>query len=437
MPFPDCLRRTMNRPPRTFIALTACAALSSCQSVSTGPSGIPRVDLTSLTWFPPIVRQQGNSCAQQAGLYYLLSAERNRQHFLSSWQPNNRFSPYQTYAILADSMDGGSHVTDGWHLAREMGVPRETDLPSGSRNLMHGFDKYVRTARIRPTSWDLLPLRTASDVRAIQKRLAAGHPVACDFQVRDARITKLADGSSLVTSWGRTGPGHTMIYAGYDETIGQDINGDGQLTNDRDLDGDGRISLADWERGAFLVVNPWGPSWGTRGRAWALMREHAVSSWPRAHEVATLTKFQESLPRVMLRISLALQDRSALTLTVSDGRRTISPLPFNSRPLALSSSPASAWEVFGKVHRPGPILSPAPLTNPTGGPLEMGLNLPDLNPARPVTLTLSSNGRPLQGTLHSAAIVELDPVGRITRETALSGLPTVIPPPGGSWTTSR
>lgn len=407
-----------------------------CQGTG-GSSSTPRTDLTTRTWFPPIVRQQGNSCAQQAGLYYLLTAERNRQLLLNSWTPVNRLSPYQTYAVLADSMSGGTHVTDGWHLARETGVPLETDLPRGGRGLMHGFDKYVRALRHKPADWQLLPLRTETDLKSVKARIAAGHPVACDFQVQGARLTKRPDGSTMVQGWSRTGPGHDMIYAGYDDTIGTDCNSDGQITNDRDITGDGRVTLADHERGAFMVVNPWGPRWGTGGKAWALYREHAINPWPRAGEVAIVRIAREAPPRLLLKLSIFLKDRSSLLLALNDGSRTVEPLPFRRNALPFSNTASvSAWEVFGKVHRPGPQISPGTLANPAGGPLEMGLNLSSLSGGS-IQMNVASAGPPLQGTLHAASLVELDSRGRTVRETPFPGLPVVLPAKGGTWTASR
>ena len=419
-----------------FPALILTLGSTGCQGPG-GSSRIPRTDLTTKTWFPPIVRQQGNSCAQQAGLYYLLTAERNRQRFMNSWTPANRLSPYQTYAILSDSMSGGTHVTDGWHLARETGVPLETDLPRGGRGLMHGFDKYVRALRQKPADWQLLPLRTEAELKAVKDRIAAGHPIACDFQVQGAKLTKRPDGSTMIGGWSRTGPGHNMIYAGYDDTIGTDCNGDGQITNDRDITGDGRVTLADHERGAFLVVNPWGPRWGTGGKAWALYREHAINSWPRAGEVAMVRAARDAPPRLMLKLSIYLKDRRSLLLTVSDGSRAVEPLPFRRSALPFSSSsPISTWEVFGKVHRPSPQISHGTLANPAGGPLEMGFDLSPLS-GRAIEMKVASAGAPLQGTLHAASLVELDSRGRIVGEMPFPALPAVLPANGGTWTVSR
>ncbi|RYD34375.1 MAG: hypothetical protein EOP86_11120, partial [Verrucomicrobiaceae bacterium] len=210
-----------------LLAGLAGLTMTSCRSTggSGGDAGTPpSVDLTVKPWFPPVVRQQGNSCAQQAGLYYLLTAERNRQRGVSSrTSPASRLSPYQSYAMLADNQAAGTHVEDGWQLAEAMGVPLESEVPRGGSALMHGFDKYVRAASRKPGRWQYWPMRAAGDLPAVRKLLASGHPLACDFQIRGAKLVKLPDGrSTLVKEWGTTGLGHTMVYAGYDESVGWD-----------------------------------------------------------------------------------------------------------------------------------------------------------------------------------------------------------------------
>lgn len=444
------------------LALCLCALVlpAACRSAGSGSGsgssgasrGVARVDLTTKTWFPPIVTQQGNSCAQQAGLYYLLTAERNRERGVSSWtSPATRLSPYQSYAILADNMQAGTHVEDGWQLAREMGTPLESDAPRGRPALMNGFDKYVRAASRKPASWRFLPMRTAADLGPVKDLLAAGHPLACDFQIRGAKLVKLpasAGGSnsssgSLVRDWTGTGQGHVMVYAGYDDAIGWDFNGDGKITNDIDTNGDGRVTLADWERGAFLAVNPWGRGWGTGGKAWIPWRAHALNSWPRSGEVATVTAAPDKTPKLMLRLLIQARDRSSLIITAGTGgkndtqpQRTVQPLPFRAAAVPFTNpGKVGSWEVFGRTHRPGPQISPGPLAAPGGGPIEIGLDVSTLRTgAGRYFLDLrSADGKALDGTLIKASFVQPDSTGGIRKEIPLTHLPARVSAEGGRW----
>jgi hypothetical protein len=43
-------------------------------------------------------------------------------------------------------------------------------------------------------------------------------------------------------------------------------------------------------------------------------------------------------------------------------------------------------------------------------------------------------GRPLQGTLHAASLVELNRTGKVVRESRIPHLPVILPPTGGTWT---
>ena len=89
-----------------------------------------------------------------------------------------------------------------------------------------------------------------------------------------------------------------MVYAGFDQSIGRDCNGDGRITSDIDITGDGLVTLADREQGAFLAVNPWGRSWGDRGMAWVLFRDHAITRWPWSQYIATVQPAPPKPPRL-------------------------------------------------------------------------------------------------------------------------------------------
>lgn len=226
-----------------------------------------------------------------------------------------------------------------------------------------------------------------------------------------------------------------MVYAGFDLSIGRDCNGDGQITSNIDITGDGLITLADREQGAFLAVNPWGRSWGDRGMAWVLFRDHAINRWPWSQYVATVQPAPPKPPRTMLRLSLHCTDRSTLRIAAGTPSH-----PHLWQPLLFRSSPApqhprnNVWEAFARLHHNGPHISKGPLGSANGQPVELGFLLPDNFPTTNWSLSLApSQGTHLSGHLHAASIVHLSSDGRITREFPLPNLPAKLPPLGTTW----
>lgn len=435
----------------TCLFAAAVMLMTGCSS--TGDSGgggfSSSEDLTKRPWFPPVTRQQSYSCSQQTGLYYLFTSEWNRTHGLSAATTANRFSPYFSYALLASDKSGRSHVVDGWRAAQYTGVPLEADSPRYSNTLMHGYDRYLRAMRHRVADWDLIPVRDEAGIRRAKSLIAAGHPLACDFQIRDAVVRtvlpppvpgggKPASTRKVVQQWGTKGAGHAMVYAGYDDSIGFDFNRDGKITSNVDITGDGRVTLADQERGAFLVVNPWGSGWGENGRAWAPYRHHAVTKWPWSGYVGTVRAQAASHPRLTLKLRLRAADRQNVVITAGDGTgREIQPWMFSHTPERGADS-GSVWDTITTLRTPGPHLSAGRLANPEGGPLETGHDLSALGRSDTYTLEIRPAGRGrLSGELASASFLEYDGSGRLLRETPVRGLPAVLPAGGGKWPASR
>jgi hypothetical protein len=399
------------------------------------------VDLSTEKWFPPITRQQSFSCSQQVALYYLFTAERNRALQQSSASPARRFSPYLAYSMLAGERTGRSHVVDGWILAREAGVPLEGDFPRYSRTLMHGYDRYLRAMKHRVKSWEILPVTDERGISRAKELLASGHPLACDFQIKGTLLRPLQTSGPrarerIVAQWGRTGPGHAMVYAGFDDSIGFDFNKDGRITNDVDLNGDGRISLIDHERGAFLVVNPWGGAWGDRGRAWVPYRQHAASRWPWSGSVARVEVAPPYQPRLTLRLKMRAPDRQNIIVTAGNGKgRTVQPWMFSHLP--ATGGNGTLWDSLTSLRTPGPHLSPGSLAAPDGGPLETGHDLSALGRSAGYSLEIRpARSGTLSCELVEATFLEYDTSGRLVRELPVTGFSAKLPVSGGQWLTA-
>jgi len=440
---------TINFP--ALLCLLAALLAGGCASRGLAGTRYTSEDLTRQPWFPPVTRQQSFSCSQQVALYYLLTAEWNRTRRQSAASPFRRFSPYFAYSLLAGDESGRSHVVDGWIVAREAGAPLEADCPRYSRTLMHGYDRYLRAMKHRAEGWDLTPVGDHAGIEKAKRLLAAGHPLACDFQIKGTVLRLMTaknyagrpapapaaapKGEKFVHQWGRTGPGHAMVYAGYDDSVGFDFNGDGLITDNRDITGDGAVTLADCERGAFLVINPWGGAWGQRGKAWAPYRHHAASKWPWARTVASVRAAPPHQPRLTLKLRLRAGDRQNIIVTCGNGRRSVQPWMFNHTPASGGGS-GNVWDAFTSLRAPGPHLSAGTLAAPDGGPLETGHDLTNLRDGSSYTLEIRPAGRgALSGDLAGASFMEYDGSGRVVREVPVAGLPVRLPPGGGVWST--
>lgn len=88
----------------------------------------PSVDNSKLKYFPPIIDQNGGSCAQAAGIGYMFTYEVNRLLDRdASASKANRFSYQFSWNFVNDGIDQGGFVDDGLTVARLYGMMTEED----------------------------------------------------------------------------------------------------------------------------------------------------------------------------------------------------------------------------------------------------------------------------------------------------------------------
>ncbi|MBX2850480.1 MAG: hypothetical protein KTR15_01895, partial [Phycisphaeraceae bacterium] len=222
-----------------------------------------------------------------------------------------------------------------------------------------------------------------------------------------------AEGEGLWTAWSATGFGHGMACVGYDDQVGYDRNGDGSITNDKDITGDGRVTLADWERGAWIVVNSWGKDWSGDGKIYLLYSAMADDTWPRGKYIGRVEVARHQ-PRMTARLKLACDNRTDLRMTLGiasdpDAKapeHTVAPEAFN------------GWPLFGRTHS-----GHVPLAGPgKNDPIEVGIELTELldavdtDTARVFIKLTRKDGSTAAGQLHGAAIRLYDDSGELLRE---------------------
>ena len=274
--------------------------------------GLPTaVDNSKLKFFPPVIDQLGGSCAQAAGIGYMLTYEMNRLLDRdASASKEYRLSYQFAWNMLNDGEDQGTFVNQGLMLAHQYGIMTEADY--GLHFLFNwptGYEKYRQAMRYRADR-----IYEYDDSVPLMKRYlydhgdgsATGGILTFSGQARGWTIDDSYDGPSLtgyhslLTSLATDGS-HAMTIVGYDDTVCY-------------TDNKGRQ-----HEGAFIVVNSWGTWWQDRGRFYLpydFFRCPDVPNLQLSNTVEGVTAVTCE-PQVLLRLKVSYSSRDDLRYAVA------------------------------------------------------------------------------------------------------------------------
>ena len=420
------------------LALICWLAILRCLSAAELPE---RVDNSLSPAFPPIIRQTHESCAQDVGLSTMMTYAWNRHHGSSAAEPHNQFAGLFVWNFLNRGGNRGAELVEGWHLARAIGIPRVTDYTTTPSlgEWPTGYALYYSAMKQRVRSYRSFPLNNEAQLLIIKERLSRGELFGIEGRLRGFEQLSIPkgqheEGKLLVLRWGRNGKGHVMTYVGYDNRVGHDMNGDGRLTNDLDLDGDGDVTLADWERGAFIAVNSYGSEWGDAGKCYVLFRESAVTPCQRGRWASTLAVFPDHQPLLTLRLKLQSTCQSAIRLRIeANPRKTYSPILFDS--VARSGpAPQEGPDQYNRFLTGERRLSLGPARQSGQGqvlPVELGLDLTGQLPLKTANYRLLFHLDRAQhpaaaGTVLEASLLRYRSNGALISETVFADLPQAM-----------
>lgn len=281
-------------------------------STSNAPMALPtRVNNAEKIYFRPIFDQGGGSCGQASGVGYTFTYEIDLDRNLSAQVAANQYPHYYTWNFLNGGFGGGSWYFDGWDIIRENGCP---NLPTWGGNMtgdntrwMTGFDNYVSGMHNRTVSYaQIQEVNTPAGIDNLKRWLfdhgtgeAVGGLACFAVLIYNADYVTLAPGTpdagkTMLIKWGDGGY-HAMTIVGYNDGVRYDFNGDGQYTNNIDINGDGVVNVSDWEVGAFLFANSWGTGYVDNGFCYMAYKSIADSdktgnnalTWNAVHVVMT------------------------------------------------------------------------------------------------------------------------------------------------------
>ncbi|NVO21677.1 MAG: T9SS type A sorting domain-containing protein [Bacteroidetes bacterium] len=275
--------------------LSALKAVPRLKTTKTrAPLILPAIiDNSSLPYFRPLFVQVGLECGQASSIGLGLTYELNFKRGLPGNIPQNQCATHFAYNFLNGGADAGVSFLESWEIVKRCGNPSVFDYggiaAGGPSRWMSGYDKYYNAMHNRITDINSIDLSTADGINTLKSWIcnhmgaATEGGVAHFYSQYQGVVYVLPPGTPeagkhVITTWGPS-PSHAMTIVGYNDSIRFDYNGDGQFTNNLDINGDGLITPKDWEIGGFKIANTYGSaSWGDQGFSYAMYKSFAENT---------------------------------------------------------------------------------------------------------------------------------------------------------------
>ncbi len=274
------------------------------------------VDNSKTIYFPPVLMQQGGSCAQASGIGYMFTYEINRLLGRDAKVPENRFSYAFTWNFVNDGEDTGGFVEQGLYIAQQYGIMTEADFGSfnsPSFRWASGFDKYLNAMRYRAGEILTIEAGTEQGLKLLKRYLYD----ACD----GSHPGGIATYSTTSTDWainnqyeGPSAPGyhtqlirrategsHALTIVGYDDLV-EFKAPDGKL-----------------HRGALIICNSWGSASHDKGRFYLpyyfFLHPESVPDKGYLDTNCTAVRVYTHEPKVVARVNMSYSSRDDLNMT--------------------------------------------------------------------------------------------------------------------------
>lgn len=295
-----------------------------------------RIDHSFSTYMRPVFSQDGGSCGSASRICYMFGYEINnyrnadaslRENIFPShftWMLTGQNSSKEQMAIfngVPNSIDYGGDTYS--KIFGKSGIGWPTD--ESDYGWMDGFDRWRNAMDNRLESNSFLSLSTPENLEILKSWMHDHHGDAtfneggvagAGVAIGNVTIVKIPSGlheagKDIVKKWGSQ-VDHGTTWSGYDDNIEYDFNGDGEITNDIDINNDGKVDMADWERGALIMLNSWGSSWGNSGTVYVPYRLLKINNM----EAEFYHIRKDYSPKLVMKIKMTFSNRSAMNIRI-------------------------------------------------------------------------------------------------------------------------
>lgn len=298
-------------------------------------------------YFPWPFYQTGLECGQSTSIRQIFSYEicLKRGWTDINYNDDHKFPSHFVWNFCNDGINDGVLFLESWRIVKSAGTPSINDWGENLNieqytRWMTGYDKYYRAMQNRISEVCVIPTDTEEGILTLKHWLhnhLENHSVGglanfnAKFKYPDSQIPSgfPGAGKTIITSF-TNDPDHAYTIIGYNDTIGWDYNGDQQLTNNIDINNDGKVDVRDWEKGCFIITHTSGPEWGDFGQTYLPYKimatdYHQNGIWATSAFVVKVK--DEVKPQLTLKSSLSYNQRNNLKISVGVSQDTNATIP--------------------------------------------------------------------------------------------------------------
>jgi hypothetical protein len=292
-------------------------------------------------YFRPVFNQANGSCGQASGVGYNYTYAINFARNLTSNTTQTQYPTHYTYNFLnGGAADNGSFYFDGWEIINANGCPNVATYggtlnAKGLTGWMNGYDNYYNGMKNRSLEVYTIDVSTPQGLETLKAWMVDqlngssvgglanfsggvyGASQGGTFKTNYLPTGTPEQGKTVITYWDSQ-VNHAMTFVGYNDNICFDFNGDGQYTNNKDINGDGILDMRDWEVGALIMVNSWGLTFGEGGKAYVpykLLAEPKTNGGIGSSIVHVLRAKATYSPKATIKATITHSSREKLRIT--------------------------------------------------------------------------------------------------------------------------
>lgn len=214
------------------------------------------VDHSLSPHFPPIGQQYGSSCVAWATTYYTKTFQEAKEHGWdlsgANWTdaitgPSVEYqdrimSPYFTYNLINDGIDGGSMFGDALDTLSDIGVSSWSKMPPSSASAWPDEEAWREAPMNRGYGYSILPFTDTAEIESLKTWLSAGNLAIIHVAAGNYTDLDIDKNIWTIDNYDGTGGGsHANTIVGYNDNYSYTENG---------------VTTC----GAFRIANSWGPT---------------------------------------------------------------------------------------------------------------------------------------------------------------------------------